>query len=352
MWKILLMSTPVGALGSGLGGGVELTLYNLAQAMRQRGHQITIVAPSGSHLSSLNIVGIDGNLQISAQTQSKNEPITLPPYSVLANMWDYGYKIQDQFDLILNFAYDWLPFYLTPFFQTPVLHLVSMGSVSTAMDQVIQSVFRQFPAQIAFHTYAQAATFGITTEVRCLKNALDLSLYRFCDRPDNYLTWIGRISPEKALEDAVQASQLTNIPLKVFGKIQNLEYWQHIQAHFPTAPVEYGGFLPTDALQSHLRRSRALLMTPRWVEAFGNVVIEALACGVPVIAYRRGGPTEIIKDGKTGYLVESDRIEELVKAINKLPEIERIDCRKQAETEYSFSAMGDRLEAWFSTIVS
>jgi UDP-glucose:tetrahydrobiopterin glucosyltransferase len=94
-----------------------------------------------------------------------------------------------------------------------------------------------------------------------------------------------------------------------------------------------------------------MLMTPRWVEAFGNVAIEALACGVPVIAYRRGGPAEIITDGKTGFLVEPDSVEGLVAAIGRLDEIDRADCRHAAETVFSQSAWGNVVESWFDRLV-
>jgi hypothetical protein len=93
-------------------------------------------------------------------------------------------------------------------------------------------------------------------------------------------------------------------------------------------------------------------MTPRWVEAFGNVAIEALACGVPVIAYHRGGPAEIVEDGKSGFLVEPDSVEGLVDALGKLDTIDRHACRQRVEVEYSNQAMGDRMEQWFWDICS
>jgi UDP-glucose:tetrahydrobiopterin glucosyltransferase len=92
-------------------------------------------------------------------------------------------------------------------------------------------------------------------------------------------------------------------------------------------------------------------MTPRWVEAFGNVAIEALACGVPVIAYARGGPAEIVKDGETGFLVKPDSVTGLIEAINRIDEIKRDRCRQQAESEYSLTALGDRFEVWFTKIL-
>ncbi len=345
--KLLFISTPVGHLGSGLGGGVELSLYNVAQEMIRRGHQLQIVAPADSTGNGLPLVQIPGNLQIIAQSQSRTAPITMPENSVLANMWDYARQVQDDYDLIVNFAYDWLPFYLTPFFNCPIAHLVSMGSLSNALDVIIQQVASQFPGTIGFHTQIQAATFALEQQCPILSNGIDLSLYNFCTQPKHQLAWVGRIAPEKGLEDAVAASQITNIPLKIMGKIQDDLYWQKICQDYPNAPLEYLGFLSTNQMQQVVRECKASLMTPHWIEAFGNVAIESLACGVPVICYRRGGPVEIIQDGKTGFLVESDSVNGLVDAIAHLDEINRYTCRHQAEAEFSLSALGDRFEKWF-----
>jgi UDP-glucose:tetrahydrobiopterin glucosyltransferase len=351
--KLLLVSTPVGGLGTGLGGGVELSLYNIAKEMLRRGHTVQIVAPSGSLLwNGFPIIEIPGNLQIIAQSQERNNPVTMPVNSVLGNMWEYARQVQGEYDIIVNFAYDWLPFYLTPFFQTAIAHLVSMGSLSDALDQIISQVSQAFPHTISFYTPSQGATFpNLIPPLRYLSSGIDLSLYEFCDKPKNQLAWLGRISPEKALEDAVEVAVKTNIPLKIMGKIQDEKYWQQICSDYPNAPIEYLGFLSTDKMQSVMRECKAVLMTPRWVEAFGNVAIEALACGVPVISYRRGGPSEIIHDGKTGFLVEPDSVTGLIDAVSKLDTINRQTCRQQAETEFSLEALGLRFEDWFKTIL-
>lgn len=162
--------------------------------------------------------------------------------------------------------------------------------------------------------------------------------------------WIGRIAPEKGLEDAIEAIVQTGDPLKIWGKVEDQAYWQQIQTQFPQANFQYQGFLGTADLQAALGQCRALLMTPHWVEAFGNVAIEALACGVPVIAYDRGGPQEIVRSAETGWLVEPDSIAALVVAIGKIDQIDRYACRKQAETAYSLTALGDRFEAWLMDV--
>ncbi len=349
--RLLFLSTPVGPLGSGLGGGVELTLKNLAIGLSQRGHQITIVAPITSALSGFTVIQQPGNLQGTAQSQGRDAAIVMPHDAVLGNMWDYARQHQGEYDLLVNFAYDWLPFYLTPFLTTPIAHLVSMGSLSDAMDAVIEPVADRYPHTLGVHSQAQAATFSWAAQAHNVKNGFDIDHYEFCAAPRDYLAWMGRIAPEKGLQDAVAAAQKAQVSLKIFGVVQDHAYWHQIQQNFPTAPIEYCGFLATDVLQNQLKQARALLMTPHWVEAFGNVAIEAMACGVPVVAYQRGGPAEIVQHGETGWLVEPDSVPALVNAIRNLDQIDRADCRRHAEAEYSLEAMGDRVEAWFADIL-
>ena len=350
-FKILFLSTSVGQLGSGLGGGVELTVLNIAKELHRRGHKIAVVAPIGSVLESIPVIEIMGDLQVTAQTQDYKDPIVMPADAVLANMWEYARKVQDEWDVIVNFAYDWLPFYLTPFFRTPIAHFISMGSLSRSLDRIAGQTAAQFPGTIGVYTVSQAETFAFAKECQLLGSAIDLSLYEFCSQPEPKLAWLGRIAPEKGLEDAVAAAKITGISLKIMGKMQDEDYWQKICADWPDAPVEYLGFLTTTQMQEQVRQCQALLMTPRWVEAFGNVAIEALACGVPVIAYKRGGPAEIVREGLTGFLVEPDSVNGLVGAIARLDQIDRSACRRQAEVEYSLGALGDRFEHWFKSIL-
>ncbi|MBD0337451.1 MAG: glycosyltransferase family 4 protein [Cyanobacteria bacterium Co-bin13] len=351
-FNLLFLSTPVGPLGSGLGGGVELTLTNLCQVLQGRGHRIAIAAPIGSSLNNATLIELPGALQPTAHTQGRQTSVTLPDDAVLANMCAYAHQAQTDYDLIVNFAYDWLPFYLTPFFERAIAHFISMGSLSDAMDTVIGQVAKQFPNTLGVYTRTQADTFPFAHQCHILGSAVDLELYDYCDQPSPWMAWMGRISPEKGLEDAVAAAQISGIPLKILGKLEDPVYWQRILETYPDAPIEYLGFLPTAQLQAVLRQCRALLMTPRWVEAFGNVAIEALACGVPVITYARGGPTEIIQSGKTGWLVEPDCVAKLVEAMQRVDELSRRACREQAVKEYSLDALGDRFEHWFTEVLS
>jgi UDP-glucose:tetrahydrobiopterin glucosyltransferase len=350
--NLLFVSTPVGPLGSGRGGGVELTLANIAQVLGQRGHQITVLAPQGSRLEGVCVHEVAGQVQTTAQTQGRSSAVVLPENSVLANMWALAHMWQAQYDLIVNFAYDWLPFYLTPLFKKPIGHVVSMGSLTQVMDQAIAAVAASHPHTIAMHSRAQAASFEPPiAQVTYLLNGFDLSHYPICAVPDNFYAWVGRIAPEKGLEDAFAATQACGVALKVWGVVQDPAYWQEVQAQYPQAQLAYQGFVSTAQLGSALAHAKALLMTPKWVEAFGNVAIEALACGVPVIAYARGGPAEIVQSGRTGYVVTPDDVGQLVHAMGQIDQIDRQHCRVHAGQHYSLSALGDRVEDWLGQIL-
>ncbi|MEB3234441.1 MAG: glycosyltransferase, partial [Cyanobacteriota bacterium] len=142
--KILVVSTPVGRLGSGQGGGVERTLGSLVAGLLERGHQLTVLAAEGSQLPPRcreavlwTAAGVD---QPSWQHQPADAPVQIPAGSLLAALWQRALAEQQHFDVLLNLGYDWLPLWLTPQTQTPLVHLVSMGSVSAAMDQVIAQI--------------------------------------------------------------------------------------------------------------------------------------------------------------------------------------------------------------------
>ena len=358
--RILIISTPVGPLGSGEGGGVELTLHSLVLGLTGRGHYVEVLAPERSLHVGAVVHQTPGALQPSAHHDTRDTPVVIPADSVLAAMCEWARVHQDEFDVILNLAYDWLPFHLTPFFtNTPLAHLVSMATLSDAMDDVIERVAALRPRNVAMHSHAQAATFPKLAEavhaglVPVIGSGVALERYDMhitADEPP-YLGFVGRISSEKGLADVVAVAEATGLPLKVWGLMQDPSVWDDAITAHPRANVSYEGFLPTDDLQAAIGGCSAIVMAPKWVEAFGNVAIEAMATGVPVISYGRGGPAEIIVHGETGFLVEPDDIEGLVSAVRRIPELDRVECRQRVEEEYSIPALAARVEKWLDAVI-
>jgi UDP-glucose:tetrahydrobiopterin glucosyltransferase len=353
--RILISSTPVGPLGSGVGGGVELTLHGLVLGLSAMGHQVEVVAPEGSLHVGSRVHQIVGNHQVSSQMAGRDAPIQMPPSSVLAAMWEWVRSHQDRFDVVLNMAYDWLPMYLTPFLDVPVGHLVSMASVNDAMDAALTDLVAARPRSAAVHSAAQAATFpAVAEQLRVVGNGIAIERYDFrrdADRPA-HLGFAGRISPEKGIADVFALSAATGMPVHAWGLMQDQQCWDDAIAAHPAAQVTHRGFLPTDDLQAAIGGCAALIMTPKWVEAFGNVAVEAMACGVPVIAYRRGGPAEIVVDGQTGFLVQPDDIDALAAAVGRLHQIDRALCRQRVDEQYSTAALARRVDEWLDELIA
>ncbi len=351
---MLLVSTPVGPLGSGIGGGVELTLHNLVFGLGQAGHHIEVVAPSGSLHIGKRVHQIDGTLQASSQMVGRDAPIEMPTGGVLAAMWSTAAALQDEFDVIMNLGYDWLPVYLTDFFRTPVLHLVSMGSVNDVMDGALAALARRVSGRLGVHSQAQADTFAEPGDFRILGNGIVTERYDLhaTVEPTAALGFVGRISPEKGLEDIAALSELTGRAVRVWGMMQDQAYWDRVVAAHPDARLDYQGFLPTDEMQAELGHCAALVMTPKWIEAFGNVAIEAMATGVPVITYDRGGPAEIVLDGVTGFVTPPDDVVALAAAVDRIGTIDRLRCRQRVDAEFSSAAMARRVTEWVADVLS
>ena len=351
---VVFLSTSVGALGSGVGGGVELTMRTLADGLVARGHTVTVVAPRGSQLGAHRVVHVDGALHVPSQTLDRSTPPVVPTDSVLVNMWHEVCRLAEGADVVLNFAYDALPFDASGDCPAAVAHLVSMGSLSDEMDRAVTGASRRSPGCIAMHSTAQAATFADlnSAEVEVVMSGVDMSAYEFVAHATDDLAFVGRISAEKGIDDVFAVAQHSGRRVIAFGLMQDESAWRAAARRFPSARVEHAGFLATADLQARLGQCAALIMVHRWVEAFGNVAIEALACGVPVITYDRGGPAEIVRDGETGFVVPADDTAAVVGAVERLAVIDRRRCRADAQERYSREAFAIRVERWLERVVA
>lgn len=349
--RVYLLSTAVAPLGSGLGGGVELMIAAAGQLLAL-GHAVQVIAPVGSVANIPNLLTVPGGLTPTAVGRHYHDPMPIEVDSFLVAALRGLAKQVRPGDAILNFSYDWLPLFLSDILPCPLGTLVSMGSLNCSLDQEIRYQFAQHPSRLAFLSRAQAVSFGIEGPVRCIPPGLDLTQYRYNAQPDRALGWMGRIAPEKGLEDAFALAARTRIEVTVFGVMQDPAYWSRLIDRYPGAPVRYAGFLQMPALAEVLRQFRGLLMTPKWLEALGIVGIEALACGTPVIAYQRGGMSDYVHNGETGWLVEPDDLDELIATVGRIDRIDRARCRAWVENHYTLAHYGTALNDWLRALAA
>jgi glycosyltransferase involved in cell wall biosynthesis len=179
------------------------------------------------------------------------------------------------------------------------------------------------------------------------------NLLRFSERGGDYLAFVGRISPEKGIDVAIEVALRSGVPLKIAAKVDNAdrEYFAEVIApHIKPPMIEYIGEINDAQKSEFLGGALALLFTIDWPEPFGLAMIEALACGTPVIARPCGSVREIIRPGISGFLARE--IDELVAAVEKIDSIPRERCRREFEERFSAEVMIAKYERIYNRLIS
>lgn len=175
----------------------------------------------------------------------------------------------------------------------------------------------------------------------------------FNARPDRHLAFLGRIAPPKRPDLAIEIAERAGVPLKIAAKIDNGDRWYYeesIEALMRHPLVDYLGELSDHDKNAFLGNARALLFPIDWPEPFGLVLIEALACGTPVIAFGRGAVPEIVEDGRTGFIV--DDVESAIRAVARIDEIDRFECRAAFEERFSDTRMARDYVRIYQTLLA
>ena len=342
----LIFSSAVGPIGFGLTGGVEVTLASIVSALLQ--DKKSRVAIMAHHDSIINIercefIPVKGTCPSPMQIQETQNTKLIS--SLVLNMLSKAHQIQDQYNVIINLSYDHLIYWATDLFTTPIVHLVSMCNEDLSIAKLVVDLFNKNSKAIAFHTAAQMNTYHIQS-AELLYNGFDPADYKFYSQAEPGLVWAGRISPEKGLEDALDISIELEIPLTVIGKATDTHYHENLQRKYKNSLINWMGYLEHQKFKRNLGRWQAMIFTPKWSEAMGNCIIEAVMCGIPVISYDRGGIKEIIDEGKTGYVVNNGDRHKLKLGIKNALKLSRKQVREHAIKKFSHETFRQRLFNW------
>jgi len=181
-------------------------------------------------------------------------------------------------------------------------------------------------------------------------NGIDIKKYEFDAKGGDYLFEASRIVRPKGFDLAIKVAQKTGLPLKIAGEILDPAYWDEKIKPFIGGQISYEGMVSPFKLPEYYRKAKAFIFPLQWEEPFGLVMIEAMACGAPVIAFDRGSAREVVKDGVTGFVVPplnkkgEPNIEGLAEAVGKIDTIDRAACRKRVEDNFTLEKMVDRYE--------
>lgn len=236
-----------------------------------------------------------------------------------------------EFDLIHN-HYDFMALTYTRLVRTPVLTTIH-GFSSPKIMPVYRKYSDGYFVSISNSDRAPGLNYLAT-----VYNGIDLSLYPLQRSPGDDLIFLGRIHPDKGVHLAIEVAHLSGLPLQIAGIIQDKTYFrERVEPHLDNQQIRYIGPVGVSGKNELFARARALLHLNTIPERFGLVLAEANAAGIPVIAMNLGSCSEVIKNGKTGFLVNSAN--EAVQALKRLSEIDRTNCRESVQQHFSIDSM-------------
>jgi glycosyltransferase involved in cell wall biosynthesis len=312
-------------------GGTERVVSYLTEALVQMGHEVTLFA-SGDSVTSANLVSV-------VPLGLRLDPDKPDPLVWHTIMMEAVLKSARWFDVI-HFHTDVLQLSLVGHCKTPALS-TAHGRLDMADLKSLFSCFPDHP--MVSISNSQRAPLPWLNWRATVHHGLPLGLYSLHDAPQDYFAFIGRISPEKRADRAIEIAKACGTPLRIAAKVDvaDTAYFESTIEPLLNDPlVTFEGEIDDAAKNHFIGNARALLMPIDWPEPFGLVMIEALACGTPVIAYGNGSVPEVIEHGVTGFVVQDQ--EQAIAAARNIGQIDRRRCRQAFEQRFSARVMARR----------
>ena len=240
-----------------------------------------------------------------------------------------------EFDIIHN-HFDFLPLTYAGLVDTPVLTTIH-GFSSPA----ILPVYKKYNGSTSYVSISHSDRSPELDYIETIYHGIDLGAFDFQPQPDDYLLFFGRIHPDKGAKEAIEIAKSCNKPLIIAGIIQDRSYYQqYVEPYLDNHQVTYVGSVGSTQRNRLLGKATALLHPIQFDEPFGLSVVEAMACGTPVIAFNRGSMPELIEHGVNGFLV-SDK-QQAIEHIDRITTIQRSDCRRIVEERFTVDRMVDQ----------
>ncbi len=315
-------------------GPWELVTHLLTEALVERGVDVTLFAT----LDSVTAATLDGVVPA---------PYSEDP-SIDAKVWEHRHLSHlfaqaDRFDLIHNQA-DFPAHAFAPLVDTPMVTTIHGFS----SDRILP-MYAPFQDRVHYVAISDADRHPDLRYAATIHHGIPLDDFRFDPVGSDDLLFFGRLHPDKGAAEAIAAARAAGRALDLYGIVQDQGYHDRAVAPELDARIRYHGAVGGEARIAALGGARALLHLINFDEPFGLSVIEALACGTPVIAARRGSMPELIDHGVTGFLVDSPA--EAVDAIERAGEIERAACRRAVAERFSVERMADAYIALYRDIL-
>jgi glycosyltransferase involved in cell wall biosynthesis len=334
-------------------GGIERDTAELSIGLVGKGHSVTVFAAKGSSFNS-EVKVVESSPFPTSEDMSQNRKWEIHQILQVLSM-------QDQFDII-NLHYEPLvlrakienrEFNLVEYFRKPIVVTFHNQTYIPENINYYKSHQELWELPYIFISESQRKPLNFFSNTEVIFNGIPVEKFEHTDTPEDYLLFLGRITPQKGILEAIQVAKQTGRKLIIAARIDAADlkfYEDQIKPLIDGSRIIYVGEVGGDQKIKLLRNSYAMIFPALWNEPLGLVMLEAHASGTPVIAFNKGSVPEVIVDGVTGFIV--DNIEKMVKAVEKIPSLDRRQCRKRAEELFTTQQMVDKYEHFFYKVLS
>jgi glycosyltransferase involved in cell wall biosynthesis len=309
-------------------GGTERVVSYLTEELANQGHEVTLFA-SGDSVTKAHLVA-------ACRRSLRLDKHCVDQFAHQILMLEHVFQRATEFDIV-HFHVDYLHFPLSR--RQPITDITTLHGRLDIPDLVpLYREFRDMP--VISISNAQRTPLPWANWQATIYHGLPAELYRFRAEPGSYLAFLGRISPEKRVDRAIKIANQVQIPLKIAAKVDPVDkqYFESvIKPLLRDRLVEFVGEIGDEEKNEFLGNAYALLLPIDWPEPFGLVMVEAMACGTPVIARRGGAVPEVIDEGHTGFIVRG--LKEAVEAVRRVSGLSRRRCREVFEQRFTATRM-------------
>lgn len=327
-------------------GGIQLRTYWLIEELIRRGHRVTLFGSGDSRTPATLRSACERNLtDLMAERKAWQ-------YGCYANSnFAEALRNSDQFDIIhCHMGCEYIP--LSVLSAVPVVH--TMATVLGVDEHWVLTQYPDVPAVAISRQQISDVPAERRKHIPVVYHGCDFESYTFGAAAGAYLAFLGRMAPRKSPVDAIEIAKHASMPLVLAGKPQNNEeqryFAEQVRPRIDGRSVVHVGPVNHSQKNELLSNAAALLFPIQWEEPFGLVMIEAMACGTPVVAYNRGSVAEVIDVGETGFYGRS--IDELVACVPKAVSLDRYRVREQARRRFSRERMTDDYLALYRARIS
>jgi len=323
----------------GWSGAPELIVHLITEELVKRGHEVTLFA-SGDSATQAKLESVTKGPTWQTEDHRQYENTLISKAYVMAK--------QGHFD-ILHSHFDIRTAYFAPFVDTP-----TVSTLHSPLQGLTKDILEYFKTSQYYVSISdnQRKDLPDLRYISTVYHGVEIDQIPFSQNKEDYLVFAGRVVPKKGVAEAIEVAKKTNMRLLIFGTPEDPQgaYWQKtVKPQIDQKQIVYKGFVAREKLFQYYGKAKAMLFPINWEEPFGLVAIEAMACGTPVIAFRRGALPEIIEQGVNGFLVNN--VEEMSMALARVESIEAARCRKTVEENFTVKKMVDGYEAAYHAIL-